>query len=122
MSSSSLRRSSVSLAAMVARGQCRRVASRAPTVRTARGSRPHSRTITPVNAGPEESGGACCTHHPALPSRPRANRRLLAQAMSAAGFTNYPTEWWHWSYGDRYWALTTGAPAAVYGPLDCNGS
>ncbi|MFB4262200.1 M15 family metallopeptidase [Nonomuraea sp. GTA35] len=77
---------------------------------------------TPVNAGPEESGGACYTHHPALPSRPRANRRLLAQAMSAAGFTNYPTEWWHWSYGDRYWALTTGAPAAVYGPLDWSGS
>jgi D-alanyl-D-alanine dipeptidase len=27
---------------------------------------------------------------------------------------NYPTEWWHWSYGDRYWALMTGAPAARY--------
>ena len=31
---------------------------------------------------------------------------------------NYPTEWWHWSYGDRYWALVTGAPAAHYGPVD----
>jgi D-alanyl-D-alanine dipeptidase len=30
---------------------------------------------------------------------------------------NYPTEWWHWSYGDRYWALMTGAPAALYGPV-----
>ncbi|TYB64829.1 M15 family metallopeptidase [Nonomuraea sp. PA05] len=76
---------------------------------------------TPVNAGPEESGGACYTHHPAISSQTRANRRLLAQAMSAAGFINYPTEWWHWSYGDRYWALTTGAPAALYGPLDWNG-
>jgi D-alanyl-D-alanine dipeptidase len=28
-----------------------------------------------------------------------------------------PTEWWHWSYGDRYWALMTGAPAALYGPV-----
>ena len=34
------------------------------------------------------------------------------------GTMNYPTEWWHWSYGDRYWALLTGAPAALYGPVD----
>ncbi|MEK8108013.1 hypothetical protein NKG94_28990 [Micromonospora sp. M12] len=31
---------------------------------------------------------------------------------------NYPTEWWHWSYGDRYWALMTGAPQTRYGPVD----
>jgi D-alanyl-D-alanine dipeptidase len=31
---------------------------------------------------------------------------------------NYPTEWWHWSHGDRYWALLTGAEAALYGPVD----
>ncbi|MFC5833997.1 M15 family metallopeptidase [Nonomuraea insulae] len=73
---------------------------------------------TPVNAGPEESGGACYTHHPAISSEARANRRLLAQAMSAAGFINYPTEWWHWSYGDRYWAFATSASAALYGPLE----
>ena len=33
---------------------------------------------------------------------------------------NYPTEWCHWSYGDRYWALMTGATAAVYGPVGCD--
>ncbi|MCG5214686.1 M15 family metallopeptidase [Streptosporangium sp. KLBMP 9127] len=71
---------------------------------------------TPVNAGPEESGGACYTHHPEISPEAWANRRLLGDAMSAAGFVNYPTEWWHWSYGDRYWALMTGAPAARYGP------
>jgi zinc D-Ala-D-Ala dipeptidase len=30
---------------------------------------------------------------------------------------NYPTEWWHWSYGDRYWAYQSGARAARFGPL-----
>jgi D-alanyl-D-alanine dipeptidase len=40
----------------------------------------------------------------------------LAAALSAAGFVNYPTEWWHWSYGDRYWAMVTGEPAALYAP------
>ena len=29
---------------------------------------------------------------------------------------NYPTEWWHWSFGDRYWALVTDSPTALYGP------
>ncbi|MGR6918758.1 M15 family metallopeptidase [[Actinomadura] parvosata] len=71
---------------------------------------------TPVNAGPEESGGRCYTHHPEISAESRANRRLLCDAMSGAGFVNYPTEWWHWSYGDRYWALVTGAPIAIYGP------
>ncbi len=32
------------------------------------------------------------------------------------GWSNYPTEWWHWSYGDRYWALTLGRSHAIFGP------
>lgn len=47
----------------------------------------------------------------------RANRDLLAEVMTAAGFQNYPTEWWHWSFGDRYWAAITGAKIAIYGPI-----
>lgn len=27
-------------------------------------------------------------------------------------------KFWHWSYGDRYWALETGAPTALYGPSE----
>jgi hypothetical protein len=27
----------------------------------------------------------------------------LGGGLTAAGMVNYPTEWWHWSYGDRYW-------------------
>jgi D-alanyl-D-alanine dipeptidase len=71
---------------------------------------------TEVNATPEESGGACRTRAPGLTAGARGNRTVLGRALSAAGFVNYPTEWWHWSYGDRYWALLTGAPAARYGP------
>lgn len=48
----------------------------------------------------------------------RAHRGLLARVLGGAGLVNYPTEWWHWSYGDRYWALVTGAPAALYGPIE----
>jgi len=71
---------------------------------------------TSVNANPEESSGACYTGHPSVRGDARRNRAILTAALGGAGFVNYPTEWWHWSYGDRYWAMTTGAPTAIYGP------
>jgi D-alanyl-D-alanine dipeptidase len=69
---------------------------------------------TAVNATPEESAGACYTHHPSAGGEARRNRATLAGVLGAAGLVNYPTEWWHWSYGDRYWAMATGAPRAIY--------
>ncbi len=71
-----------------------------------------------LNATPEESRGACYTEAAGLTKSARHNRGLLVEALSRAGFVNYPTEWWHWSYGDRYWALRTGAKFACYGPAD----
>lgn len=71
---------------------------------------------TEVNATPEESEGACRTEAPGISAEARANRALMSWALTATGFVNYPTEWWHWSYGDRYWALLRQAPAARYGP------
>ncbi|MFG2827963.1 nitrilase-related carbon-nitrogen hydrolase [Streptomyces sp. NPDC048434] len=73
---------------------------------------------TPINASPEESNGACYTGAPDLTPAARTNRRVLNTALTAAGLVNYPTEWWHWSYGDRYWALATGADHALYGPKE----
>jgi zinc D-Ala-D-Ala dipeptidase len=69
---------------------------------------------TPVNATPEQSAGACYTGHPSVTGQARRNRAVLSDALRAAGLVNYPTEWWHWSYGDRYWAMATGAPNAIY--------
>lgn len=77
---------------------------------------------TPVNAGPEESDGACCTNAGNIGPEARANRRILGDALTAVGLVNYPTEWWHWSYGDRYWAFSTGADSALYGPRDLGAS
>ncbi len=70
----------------------------------------------PLDATPEESDGRCFTDAP-VPPAARALRTALSDAMHVAGFVNYPTEWWHWSFGDRYWALLTGRPAALYGPV-----
>ena len=57
----------------------------------------------------------CETLSPLPGPAARANRLLLAAAMEREGFANYTREWWHYSYGDRYWAARTGQPQAIYG-------
>ncbi|NEA44616.1 M15 family metallopeptidase [Streptomyces sp. SID11385] len=77
---------------------------------------------TRMNASPEESDGACYTGAENIGTEARAHRALLGEALRGAGFVNYPTEWWHWSYGDRYWALATGAEAGLYAAVERTGS
>ncbi|KHL16054.1 D-alanyl-D-alanine dipeptidase [Mumia flava] len=72
---------------------------------------------TPLNATPQQSAGACFTGAPNVSAPARERRRVMAEALEAVGLVNYPPEWWHWSYGDRYWAAATGASHALYGPL-----
>lgn len=72
---------------------------------------------TRVDATPEESDNAIAFDADNISVEARANRGLLAEVLIGAGLANYPTEWWHWSYGDRYWAYLTGAPRACYGPV-----
>ena len=72
---------------------------------------------TPIDATPEESRGACFSDA-VVGTAAREERRLLTLAMTGAGFVNYPTEWWHWSHGDRYWAWSVRAGAAVFGPIE----
>lgn len=33
-----------------------------------------------------------------------SNRRLLYSVMTKAGFSNLPSEWWHYDYGNKFWA------------------
>ena len=35
------------------------------------------------------------------------NRRLLCNVLCECGFTNYPAEWWHYDFGDSFWAFYT---------------
>ena len=72
---------------------------------------------TRVNASPETSHGACYTASVDVPPQARELRRVLGAALRGAGLVNYPTEWWHWSYGERYWALVRGEPVTCYAPV-----
>ena len=40
----------------------------------------------------------------------RDNRRLLYSVMTEVGFTNFPSEWWHYDFGDIFWAAMTDRP------------
>lgn len=57
----------------------------------------------------------CLTHCPDLSAEIKENRALLCEVMAEQNFVNYPTEWWHFSHGDRYWAYLTQNPIAIYG-------
>lgn len=61
-----------------------------------------------ANANPEQSDGACAS---GLSIQTRA-------ALTSAGLQNCRTEFWHWSFGCRYWALQSQQPAALYGPIE----
>ena len=76
-----------------------------------------SSTWAPRRRHPGAVAGRCYLASTAISAAARARRDLLAGVLDGAGLVNYPTEWWHWSYGDRYWALLTGAPAALHGPV-----
>jgi zinc D-Ala-D-Ala dipeptidase len=56
-------------------------------------------------------------HVKGLSETAQRHRRILREAMLEGGLTNYPSEWWHWSYGDQGWAYRGGEPHAVYGRI-----
>lgn len=45
----------------------------------------------------------------------RDNRRLLYNVMTCAGFTNLPSEWWHFDFGDHFWGYYCQKPAIFRG-------
>ncbi len=45
-------------------------------------------------------------------------RNIMSEAMRSVGFVNYPGLYWHWSYGDQYWAYQTHHDYALYGVWD----
>jgi D-alanyl-D-alanine dipeptidase len=50
-----------------------------------------------------------------VPEEAKKNRRLLYNAMIQVGFDNYFREYWHYSYGDAYWAARRKNKIGTYG-------
>lgn len=55
------------------------------------------------------------TFYSNLPQKMKKNRKILYDAMVGVGFNNYFREFWHYSYGDAYWAVRQKKKVAVYG-------
>ena len=62
----------------------------------------------------DDDGVLSETNSQAISETAKKNREIMGQVLQAQGFVNYPTEYWHWSYGDRYWAYVKKAPHAIY--------
>lgn len=58
------------------------------------------------------------TFYPNLPKEQKKNRKILYETMSSVGFNNYFREFWHYSYGDAYWAVRRKNKVAIYGIPD----
>jgi len=73
--------------------------------------------IHPKDWASDLDGSLSETESKKITKKVREIRKLLCDAMENAGFVNYPTEYWHWSYGDRYWAFKKGIKTAMYGSI-----
>ncbi len=72
---------------------------------------------TEFNAEPWDTDNRTYFDSELITAVQRTNRMLLKTCMESAGFVNYPSEWWHWSYGDKYWAMVHGT-RAKYGVIE----
>ena len=61
-----------------------------------------------------------CFHFitPGLSETALKHREIMAAALLPTGITNYPSEYWHWTYGDQGWAYRGGHEYAIYGPVE----
>jgi len=63
----------------------------------------------------DTDGSLSLTDSKKISAEAKRNRKIMSKALSKVGFINYRGEYWHWSYGDRYWAYHSKQPNALYG-------
>jgi len=51
---------------------------------------------------------------PFISKEAKANRKLLRKVMTQQGFASFDGEWWHFSYGDREWAVNFNQNSYLY--------
>lgn len=65
----------------------------------------------------DEDGSLSKTHSSKISQEAQHFRKIMSDVLQEAGFVNYAGEYWHWSYGDRYWAFFKDQQAALYGSV-----
>jgi D-alanyl-D-alanine dipeptidase len=70
--------------------------------------------IHPKDWMDDNDGSISLTASTNISAAAQKNRKIMSAVLEAEGFANYTSEYWHWSYGDRYWAHQKGLPSAIY--------
>lgn len=65
----------------------------------------------------DHNGSLSATDSKMISVEAQSNRKLMSNVLSMVNFINYPSEYWHWSYGDRYWAYYCNQKFAFYGSI-----
>ena len=73
--------------------------------------------IHPKDWMKDKDGRLSLTNSKIISDEATSNRQIMSHVLSKVGFVNYPTEYWHWSYGDKYWAFVKQQPFAIYGSI-----
>lgn len=55
---------------------------------------------------------------PNISATAHQNRAILQTTLAKVGLINYPSEWWHYSFGDRLWARLTGSKLAIFANIE----
>lgn len=63
-------------------------------------------------------GSISQTNSTKISDKAKEHRLIMSRALNDVGFINYPREYWHWSYGDRYWAYHMGMKFAFYNTVE----
>lgn len=58
------------------------------------------------------------SNQPKLSKSIQKNRQIMFDALSKAGLSNFPKEYWHWSYGDYWWAKRNNKKIIFYDKVD----
>lgn len=79
----------------------------------------NTNTCIPLDMGcPLQSfHSTTCTWADHIAPEHKDNRLILVKAMAAQGLLNYPPEWWHFSYGDRIWAILQRLDKTIFSPI-----
>ncbi|MBS0285860.1 MAG: D-alanyl-D-alanine dipeptidase [Proteobacteria bacterium] len=78
--------------------------------------------IQPQDWLKDMDGSLSRTHSYKISKAAEHHREIMSDALRAVGFVNYPAQYWHWSYGDQYWAHVTHQDHAIYGTWQQSGA
>lgn len=66
----------------------------------------------------EEYNSKTITHSSLITKKQKKNRFYMKRKLEKYGFNNFPSEWWHFSYGDKMWSAYKHKKSCIYGYIE----